>query len=237
MLELRNISLAYDQQPVLENISYIFQQGIIYGIIGPNGAGKSSLLRVMTAMERPSAGQVLWAGQPLLRHSTEITCMWQKPHLFSGSVRDNLLYGLKIRGWSKTAQEERLATLLANFKLQEYEGKRVEKLSGGEGARVALARTVAPRPKLLVLDEPAANLDPSHTAQLEDALHLIVREEKISIVMVTHDLFQAKRVAGETLFLNRGQLVESGATERIFADPASVSTAKFIRGELLEYGN
>lgn len=232
MLELRNISLTYGPQRVLENISYVFKPGIIYGVIGPNGAGKSTLLRVMTAMEKPAAGQVFWGGKLLLEPSTQITCMWQKPYLLASSVRDNLLYGLKIRGWSKKAQVERLTTLLANFKLQEYEGRSVETLSGGEGARVVLARTVAPKPQLLVLDEPAANLDPSYTAQLEEALRFIATEEKISIVLVTHDLFQAKRVAEETIYINEGRLVEAGPTAQIFTDPAVESTAKFIRGEL-----
>jgi len=232
MLELKKISHCYNKQWVLKEISFQFKPGLIYGIIGPNGAGKSTLLRILTGIERAKEGQVFWDGQELAASIKEMTCMWQKPYLFQRKVKDNLLYGLKVRGWSKDKREERLLYILKKFHLEEYALRDAVSLSGGEGARVALARAVAPQPRLLVLDEPAANLDPFHTAYLESALREISREEGITVIMVTHDLFQAKRVADQTLFLAEGILEEYGRTEDLFTRPSSEKTRKFISGEL-----
>ncbi|MDD2212040.1 MAG: ATP-binding cassette domain-containing protein [Clostridia bacterium] len=232
MLELKKISHCYNKQWVLKEISFQFKPGLIYGIIGPNGAGKSTLLRILTGIERAKEGQVFWDGQELAASIKEMTCMWQKPYLFQRKVKDNLLYGLKVRGWSKDKREERLLYILKKFHLEEYALRDAVSLSGGEGARVALARAVAPQPRLLVLDEPAANLDPFHTAYLESALREISREEGITVIMVTHDLFQAKRVADQTLFLAEGVLEEYGRTEDLFTRPRSEKTRKFISGEL-----
>jgi tungstate transport system ATP-binding protein len=232
MLELKKISHCYNKQWVLKEISFQFKSGLIYGIIGPNGAGKSTLLRILTGIERAKEGQVFWDGQELAASIKEMTCMWQKPYLFQRKVKDNLLYGLKVRGWSKDKREERLLYILKKFHLEEYALRDAVSLSGGEGARVALARAVAPQPRLLVLDEPAANLDPFHTAYLESALREISREEGITVIMVTHDLFQAKRVADQTLFLAEGVLEEYGRTEDLFTRPRSEKTRKFISGEL-----
>jgi len=232
MLEIKNISQYYNGRQVLKGISCRFQEGKIHGIIGPNGAGKSTLLRIMTGMEQPQKGQVLWDGKLLKGPTPEVTCMWQKPYLFQTSVRENILYGLKIRNWSREEQEQRLKVILDRFHLNEQARRPADSLSGGEGARVALARTVAPRPRLLVLDEPAANLDPFHTSLLENSLLEVCLDEGMTVIMVTHDMFQAKRIAQETLFICDGSLEEQGTTEQIFNSPQSEKTRKFIRGEL-----
>lgn len=232
MLTLDQICQKYGERLVLKNITCTMAEGKIYGIIGPNGAGKSTLLRVMTAMERPLKGQVFWEGRPFLQPIPEVTCMWQKPYLFQSTVRENILYGLKIRGWSKAQQEERLEHILEIFRLREHAQRMSHTLSGGEGARVACARAVAPRPRLLALDEPAANLDPTHTLLLENSLRTICAEENMTVIIVTHDMFQAKRLAWETLFLMDGALEERGPTEDIFSSPQSEKTRKFISGEL-----
>lgn len=232
MLEARNISQIYNGYPVLKDFSYSFTEGEIYGIIGPNGAGKSTLLRIITGMEKPSEGNVFWKGEMLKSPTTDITCMWQKPYLLRKSVRENILYGMKIRGWSVAKREERLNLILDKFHLNDKAHLAADSLSGGEAARVALARTVAPKPRLLVLDEPSANLDPSHTALLECSLQEVSREEKIAIIMVTHDMFQAKRIADKTIFIYNGRLQEHGITKEIFNNPHSEQTGKFIRGEL-----
>lgn len=232
LLELEGVSQRYGEHWVLKRVSFSFTAGKVYGIIGPNGAGKSTLLRIMTAMEKPREGRVFWEGQPLHQPAGDITCMWQKPYLFQSRVRDNILYGLKIRGWPQAQQEKRLSDILERFRLADISSKFADRLSGGEGARVALARAVAPRPRLLVLDEPAANLDPAHTLSLETALLEICAEEGLTVVMVTHDMFQAKRVAHETLFLSEGVLEEWGPTAQIFHHPQAKKTRRFISGEL-----
>lgn len=232
MLEVRNISQSYNEYSVLKDFSYSFAEGEIYGIIGPNGAGKSTLLRIITGMEKPSEGDVFWKNELLKGPTIDITCMWQKPYLLRKSVKENILYGMKIRGWSAEKQEERLNLILDKFHLKGKAHLAAESLSGGEAARVALARTVAPKPRLLVLDEPSANLDPSHTALLESSLQEVSREEKIAVIIVTHDMFQAKRIADKTIFIYEGRLQEHGITREIFSNPHSEQTEKFIRGEL-----
>lgn len=232
MLELKNISHGYEGLTILKEISFQFKPGIIYGIIGPNGAGKSTLLRVLTGIERPLKGQVFWDGQEISASIKEMSCMWQKPYLFQKKVQENILYGLKVRKWEKDKQEKRLSYILKKFSLEEYAGREATSLSGGEAARVALARAIAPRPRLLVLDEPAANLDPYHTVYLESALREISQEEEITVIMVTHDMFQAKRVANQTLFITDGVLEEHGSSEQLFSMPESPKTKKFINGEL-----
>jgi tungstate transport system ATP-binding protein len=232
VLQLKGVSRQYGQLHVLREISFTFQEGIIYGIIGPNGAGKSTLLRVMTAMERPSRGEVIWEGKPLKEPVPQIACVWQKPYLFLGTVRENILYGMKLRGWATARKKERLEIILEVFRLRELAGRDTKSLSGGETARVALARAVAIQPRLLVLDEPAANLDPAHTLLLEESIREIARQEKITTVMVTHDMFQAKRLAEETLFLNQGVLEEHGPTSRVFTLPISEKTKRFLNGGL-----
>ncbi len=232
MLELKNVSQCYGQRWVLKEINFTFSEGRIYGIIGPNGAGKSTLLRVLTAMEKPREGEIRWENKPLTQPIPEITCMWQKPYLFQTTVKENLLYGLKIRNWSRSAQQERLEYLLDKFRLREFKNKYADALSGGEGARVALARAIAPRPRLLVLDEPAANLDPGHTGLLETVLKEICQAEGMAAIVVTHDMFQAKRLADITLFMSEGRLIETGATHLLFKEPQSEKTRKFIAGEI-----
>lgn len=232
MLTLHQISQKYGENLVLQNITCTIEEGKIYGIIGPNGAGKSTLLRVMTAMERPLDGQVCWEGRPFAQPIPDVTCMWQKPYLFQTTVRENILYGLKIRNWSEVRQEERLEHILEIFRLGPYAHRMCHTLSGGEGARVACARAVAPRPRLLALDEPAANLDPTHTLLLENSLRTICAEENMTVIIVTHDMFQAKRLAQETLFMVNGILEETGPTETLFASPQSEKTRRFISGEL-----
>ncbi|MBZ4653206.1 MAG: transporter related [Peptococcaceae bacterium] len=232
MLEIKDISQCYGPHWVLKEINFTFEEGRIYGIIGPNGAGKSTLLRVLTAMEKPRAGEIWWEKKLLTQPIPEITCMWQKPYLFQTTVKENLLYGLKIRKWPQREQNERLEYLLDKFRLREYKHKYTEALSGGEGARVALARAIAPRPRLLVLDEPAANLDPGHTGLLENILKEICRAEGMAAIVVTHDMFQAKRLADITLFLSEGRLIEAGTTDLLFTQPQSEKTRKFISGEI-----
>lgn len=232
MLELNMVSQQYGETRVLKEISFSFKEGKIYGIIGPNGAGKSTLLRVMTAMETPRGGEVFWEGRLLKEPIPHIACVWQKPYLFLGTVKENIIYGMKLRRWPLSRQKERLDRILEIFRLEEYVNRYTHNLSGGEAARVALARAVAPNPRLLVLDEPAANLDPAHTLLLEESVKNIATKEQITTVIVTHDMFQAKRLAHETIFIKNGFLEEYGPTSEIFGMPKSAETRKFITGQL-----
>ena len=233
MLKAESLSQTYQERPVLRGFSYAFTEAGVYGIIGPNGAGKSTLLRLITGMEKPFSGRVFYMGVELTRPAREITCVWQRPYLFQTTVAENIAYGLRIRRWARGDRHGRVAHLLKSFRLQSLQNQTASRLSVGEAARVALARAIAPHPRFLVLDEPAANLDPGNTRLVEEVLAAIQSEEKMTIILVTHDMFQAKRLAQTTLFLAGGELVESGPTERLFASPANARTRGFISGELI----
>lgn len=232
MLTADSLSQRYDERLILQNFTFRFLPGRIYGIIGPNGAGKSTLLRLLSAMEKPSSGRVLLYGEPLERPVPEISCVWQRPYLFQGTVIDNIGYGLRIRRWRRKAEKERIEQLLDVFKLQDLRSQWAPKLSGGETARVAIARAIAARPKILILDEPTANLDPGNTRLVEEVLFRVHKEEGITVILVTHDMFQAKRLADTTLYLSGGRLIEYGRSKTIFHSPLSGETLRFIRGEL-----
>ncbi len=232
MLVAEGLSQIYQGRQIVQDFTFQFEPGRIYGIIGANGAGKSTLLRLLSAMEKPSAGRTLLQGKELTAPVPEISCVWQRPYLFQQSVRRNIRYGLKIRGWPRKAEQERVQQLLEIFRLEHLQDNWAPKLSGGETARVAIARALAPRPKILLLDEPTANLDPSNTLLVERALYEVHREEQTTIIIVTHDMFQAKRLADVTLYLSGGKLVEYGPSRIIFNSLATEETRRFIRGEL-----
>lgn len=232
MLIAENLSQKYAQKTIVEDFSHSFQPGKIHGIIGPNGAGKSTLLRLLTAMETPVAGRVFFKGRHLLAPSRHIGCVWQRPYLFRCTVEENILYGLKIRNWNRKRIAERIEYLTELFRLNELRKRWALDLSGGETARIAIAQAIAFRPEMLILDEPAANLDPSNTRAIEEMLLTLQQQECLTIILVTHDMFQAKRLADNTLYVSQGRLIESGPTHGIFASPESPETTRFIAGEL-----
>ncbi|MDK2822909.1 MAG: tungstate transport system ATP-binding protein [Clostridia bacterium] len=232
MLEIRNISKKYGDQLVVNNVSFNFEPGKIYGIIGPNGAGKSTLLRLISAFEKPSSGEVLLQNKKLLEPTTKIACMWQKPYLFQTTVFKNIAYGLKVRGIEKKEIKKRMEKILKQFRLEDLRDKPAKFLSGGEGARVALARAIACDSPIIVLDEPAANLDPPNTRMMEEILLKVQKEKKLTVIIVTHDMFQARRLAHYTLFMENGILKEANFTSELFTKPLEKSTQRFLQGLL-----
>ncbi|MFZ5945498.1 MAG: phosphate ABC transporter ATP-binding protein [Bacillota bacterium] len=232
MLEVRNISKRYGQQLVLNRVNFTFKPGVIYGIIGPNGAGKSTFLRILTAFEKPDSGEVFFKDKRLNEPIDHISCMWQKPYLFNNSVYENIAYGLKVRGKSKEEIDHRVKKLLVQFRLEHLVEKHARFLSGGEGARVALARAIACESPFIILDEPAANLDPPNTRMIEELLSEVQQEKGLTVILVTHDMFQARRLAHFTLFMENGELQEANVTSHLFANPEKLSTQKFLRGLL-----
>ncbi len=232
MLSAEALRHAYAGREVIRGFTYTFDEPRIYGVIGPNGAGKSTLLRLLTAMERPVSGRVLYRDGQLTRPSLEISCLWQQPYLFHATVAENIAYPLRLRGWPGADRRLRIEHLLRLLRLEHLRDRLAAGISVGEAARVALARAIAPRPRILVLDEPTANLDPGNTRLVEETLAALQAEEVRQVILVTHDMFQAKRAADITLFLSGGELIESGPTERIFTAPAAPATKRFIHGEL-----
>lgn len=232
MLKICNVSKKYSEALVVNNVSFNFEKGKIYGIIGPNGAGKSTLLKLISGFLKTSSGDIFLRGKKIVEPTSEIACMWQKPYLFQTTVYKNLVYGLKIRGFNQTQIKKRMNELVKQFKLEGLKDKQAKFLSGGEGARVALARTVACESPILMLDEPAANLDPPNTRMMEEILKEVQQEKNLTIIIVTHDMFQARRLAHYTLYMENGKLLEAGKTKDLFSNPKEVTTQRFLQGML-----
>ncbi len=239
LLEMKEVRKIYDKE-VLRVDHLILSRGCIYGIIGPSGSGKSTLLRIINLLTPPSEGQVFYNGNPSpsatqekLNLQRNMALVFQKTLLFRDSVWNNVAYGLKARGFSKEETKQRVDHLLGQVGLSEYATRRADTLSGGEAQRVAIARAVAFEPDLLLLDEPTANLDPSNIEQIEKMITTMARNKDITVVMVTHNIFQARRIADQVIFINQGRIVEMGPTEKLFNDPREASTQRFVEGRMV----
>lgn len=215
-------------------------RGCIYGVIGPSGAGKSTLLRIINLLTPPSNGELIFLGKPvphngqeLLKVQRKMALVFQKTFLFRDSVYNNVAYGLKARGYSRNETEERVTNLLDQIGMKELTYRRADTLSGGEAQRVAIARAVVFEPELLLLDEPTANLDPGNIELIEDMITGLVRTKGITVVMVTHNVFQARRIADHVIFINQGKIVEMGSVEKIFTAPDNEITRQFVEGKMI----
>jgi len=225
---------------VLSIDSMALYAGKIYGLIGPSGAGKSTLLRIINLLTPPSVGEYLFQGQPLpengrdkLKIQRKMALVFQRTLLFRDSVFNNVSYGLKARNFSREEIESKVNLLLEQVGLKHLAHRRADTLSGGEAQRVAIARAVAFDPELLLLDEPTANLDPGNIEMIENMIRQMNRDKKITVVIVTHNVFQARRIADEVIFLDRGRIIEIGPTEKIFTAPDQEKTRLYVEGRMI----
>jgi len=200
-------------------------------VIGPNGAGKSTLLRACMGLIRPNTGLIAWNGQDAdaPRHRA---MLFQHSTLLRRSAASNLHFALKIAGIPFSERSSRTEQLLGLVNLKGFGERPARQLSGGEQRRLALARTLALNPSLLILDEPTANIDPAGTKAMENLI-LETAARGVKIIMSTHDLGQARRMAGEVVMLNRGTIVEQSPADTFFDKPASPEAKAFLAGDLL----
>jgi tungstate transport system ATP-binding protein len=230
-LEIRGLGFAVGGLRILSGVSLTIAHGAPTIILGPNGAGKSVLLRLLHGLLAPSEGQVSWAGSggDAARRQAMV---FQRPVLLRRSALANVRYPLRLAGLPSAERAARAAQALDLVGLAPLADRPARRLSGGEQQRLALARVAAMRPEVLFLDEPCASLDPAATRAVEQIVAaLAARGTKI--VMTTHDLGQARRLAGEVVFLHAGRLLEHAPAASFFAAPATAEAAAFLRGELL----
>ncbi|MDA8235478.1 MAG: phosphate ABC transporter ATP-binding protein [Clostridia bacterium] len=217
-----------------------FAAGKRYAIIGPSGAGKTTLLRVLNLLQEPTRGQVLYYGQELIYSGSNrlaiqrtMSMVFQKPAMFSGDVFYNVALGLKLHGMAKKDIKGRVEEALEVVRLSHLAKQSALTLSGGEAQRVALARALVTRPKILLLDEPTANLDPLNVAIIEEAIKSLHTDNKNTIIMITHNLHQAKRLAEEVIYMNNGAIVEQGTVAEVLLNPKNKETQLFVSGEMV----
>ncbi len=239
------LTLSFGQRAILSDVSVDVQRGAVTALIGPTGSGKTTLLRTFNRMNDKvvgyrHAGDVLLDGHSIWQSGVELMSLrrkvgmlFQRPNPFPMSIMDNVVAGAKAHrmasrnGLKAIAQEK-----LAEVGLWDAVSDRLKdspfRLSGGQQQLLCLARALAISPEVLLLDEPTSSLDPVTTESIEALIRTLV--PKLTVVIVTHNLAQATRVSDRTIFLNKGRLVEHGATKQIFENPAEDETARYVAG-------
>lgn len=229
-LSLNAVSYEAGGQRLINNITFALHAGPRTVVMGPNGAGKSLLLRLCHGLITPTAGSVQWQGQAAhpARHQAMV---FQRPILMRRTVAANVAYALKLRSVPRADRQAIIENVLSRTGLARFADKPARLLSGGEQQKLALARAWATRPEVLFLDEPTASLDPAATHAVESIIQTM-HDEGTRIIMVTHDIGQARRLADEVLFLHKGHLMEHTAADTFFNTPESGEAAAFLKGEL-----
>ena len=233
-IRLQNIKQIFEGKTVLQVDDLTIQKGSFCGVIGPNGAGKSTLLNIVARLNLPSSGRVLYGDEEQNDFpGRELTMVFQSPYLIRTTAEKNIAYPLKLRGWKEERIWDRVYQLAEELGLSNHLKQKAWTLSAGESQKVALARALSFHPKLLLLDEPTANIDPSTTEELERMLLKINREEGTTVLMITHNLPQARRICDHVVFIHEGVVTETGATESVLKEPKHQLTQRFVQGEML----
>ncbi len=234
ILELRHVCKRFGSAVPADDVSLAIEAGEFFTFLGPSGSGKSTLLRIIAGLERADAGQIRLRGQdmggvpPWRRHLGMVFQQYANfPHM---NVARNVAYGLRRRGLERAGIEARVAELLDLVGLSGFADRRVTQLSGGEQQRVAIARALAPRPELLLLDEPLAALDEKIRREMQGELTKIQAATGTTFVYVTHDQEEALTMSDRIAVLNRGRCIQVDQPERIFRFPRTRFVAGFFRG-------
>jgi phosphate transport system ATP-binding protein len=244
-LQVRDLSLSYGGSRALSNINLDLPGNRVTAFIGPSGCGKSTLLRCFNRMSELAAdcnisGTILLDNEDIYARSVNVAelrrrvgMVFQKPNPFPASVYENVSFGLRIQGIrKKRVMDETVEWALRSAALWDEVKDRLHEsalgLSGGQQQRLVIARTIAIRPEVLLLDEPASALDPISTLKIEELIHELKRD--FTILIVTHNMQQAARVSDYTAFLHQGRLIEFGDTERLFTRPTRRQTEDYITG-------
>lgn len=226
-----NVRVKAGAVTIIDGLTLRVASGAPTVVIGPNGSGKTTLLKLAMGLILPSHGRVTWGGVDFASPEHR-AFVFQRPAMLRRSVEGNLRFALRAAGVPRSYMECRVQELLNLVGLAHLARRPARRLSGGEQQRLALARAMARDPKLLLLDEPTASLDPAATKAIEDLI-LSLSRRGIKVMMSTHDIGQARRLAGDVVVLHRGRIIEADRAERIFTTPRSDDTRKFIAGELL----
>ncbi|HEX2116403.1 MAG TPA: phosphate ABC transporter ATP-binding protein [Alphaproteobacteria bacterium] len=228
-LALEHVRFETGGHEIIADVSLELRKHACTVILGPNGAGKSVLLRLCHGLLQPTAGEIRWSGPQPERHQAMV---FQRPVMLRRSTAANINYALKRAGIPRTEREVRAMDALRAVGLDALAERPARVLSGGEQQRVALARAWALRPEVLFLDEPTASLDPAATRAIEEIIASI-RASGTKVIMTTHDLGQARRLADEVVFLHRGRVIEHTPAETFFDRPSTEKAAAYLRGELV----
>jgi tungstate transport system ATP-binding protein len=228
---LEEVSYRVGAVTILDRISLTLRPGAPTVLVGPNGSGKSTLIRLAMGLLPPTSGSITWGGRSD-DDGQRRAMVFQRPVMLRRSASANIAYALDSRRTESGRSTLRVADLLQRVGLAGLGGRPARRLSGGEQQRLALARALARDPEVMFLDEPTASLDPAATKAVEDIVHSTAASG-VKIVLATHDLGQARRLAGDIVFLVRGRVAEHTTAEEFFANPQTHEAAAFLRGDLV----
>jgi ABC-type Fe3+/spermidine/putrescine transport system ATPase subunit len=232
ILSINNVSKSFGSAQALDNISFRVEEGKIVALLGPSGCGKSTLLSVIAGLELPDHGEVYWNGISLVNtppHLRSFGLMFQDFALFPHmNVYANIAFGLKIAHMDPAGIEQRVHEMLNVVGLPDFDKRDVNTLSGGEQQRIALARALAPRPHLLMLDEPLGALDRNLRERLVADLQAILHQMRQTAIYVTHDQEEAFSIADRIILMNSGRIEQAGTPTEIYCEPASIFVARFL---------
>ncbi len=230
-LNVKSLRYSVGAAELIHDLSFTVQRGSRNVVLGANGAGKSVLLRLMHGLLQPSSGLIDWAS-----HDAQFkqAMVFQRPIMLRRTARENIEFALQISRRELHISDVTAAAeaALESVGLAHLADRPARLCSGGEQQRIALARAWALSPEVLFLDEPTASLDPTATKAIEEVIHAM-NKTGTTIIMTTHDIGQAKRLASRVLFLHRGNLLEDAAATQFFETPQSPEATAFIKGELL----
>jgi ABC-type Fe3+/spermidine/putrescine transport system ATPase subunit len=232
ILEVIRVSHHYAGKPLLEDISFSLEKGEILCLLGPSGSGKTTLLRLLAGLEDEASGTIIFQGRdikPVPPHKRKIGMMFQEYALFPHkTVWQNIAFGLEMQKCPQKEQDNRVAAMLDVVGLAGFGNRRVDELSGGERQRVALARSLAPEPELLLLDEPLGSLDRTLRDRLTIEIRSILKGLGVTAIFVTHDQAEAFSVADKVAVLQRGRLQQFETPENLYRFPANRAVAAFL---------
>lgn len=230
-IHFSGVEIRAGDTTLLSSVSLTLSAGLPTVLIGPNGAGKSTFLRAVMGLIRPTGGRIIW-GTSNTPPSNRLAIVFQRPTMLRRNCAANIRYALDVAGVPREEHDEEITALLKLVGLDGLDRRPARRLSGGEQQRLALARALARKPTVLLMDEPTASLDPAATKAIEDIVRAVT-QRGVKVIMATHDLAEARRLAGEIVLLHRGAIVESQPAAEFFADPRTQLARRFIAGELL----
>lgn len=237
VMEAAALERSYDGRAVVDVDALHVKRGEILAILGANGSGKSTLFRLLLLIEGADSGRIVFEGRAVARGDAQARArmagVFQQPFLFSGSVRENIEFGLAAHGVPVGVRAERVAAAASAFGLESMLRASVRTLSGGEAQRVALARAIALEPVLLVLDEPSANLDVMIKRAFREDLERAARTHAGAVILITHDPAEAFGLADRIAVMDAGRIVQTGSPEDLLDDPLTPFVASFTGAELL----
>lgn len=233
-LQITNLQKYYAERCVLSVENQMIERGNFLGVIGPNGSGKSTLIKIIAGLIEASGGTVTYNGNKLnTRVQQSMTLVFQKPYLLRTTVFNNIAYPLIIRRVKKQEISKRVNDVMKSLEIESLKNQKAWTLSGGETQKVALARAIVIKPPLLLLDEPTANIDPNSVLVMEENIKRFYEENNSTVIMITHNLQQSKRLCADVAFMNEGRIVEIGSVDNIFNHPKNIITKKFIAGDII----